>query len=418
MAGFSVTFPLGPAIQDYYIIQEHYTWGWLGSLLPFLESWSVAGVARPEFYVSVLFGGLVAGLYSFVQFLCSPIFGRLSDRIGRRPLLVGTAIGMLLSYLMWCFAGTFELFLLSRILGGMMSASFVVAGAATADLSPGKERSKGMAVIGMAFGLGILVGPALGGLAALWDLSEVAAVFNPMSFPALVAAGLSLLNLACLLRFLKETLPLEERRMHPLKLRDFLGFLRTENNVIQGLSSANFFYLFAFSGMESSLSFLAAERMGFGPKQMGMLFLLIGMVSVVTQGVFVRRWAPRLGEATVCLSGLATCIVGLWAQALAWNAFTLAVSTVIIAIAAGLTFPMFPSLVAKYSSPDRRGENIGAIRSMGSLGRVLGPLVAAYFYFTKGAYFLYCTQALVCVIPLFLVGYVTRRTYKISPLKA
>lgn len=419
MVGFSVVFPLGAAIQNYYIVKHHYFFEGFGRLLEFLQGLNVhGGGGASEFYVSVLFGGLVAGVYSLMHFIFGPIVGGLSDRFGRRPILIFTAIGMLLSYLMWCVAGTFELFLLSRVLGGIMSANLVVASACAADLGQGEQRSRSMAIIGMAFGFGMLIGPALGGLASTVDLSAWLPALTPLSAPALVAAAATFCNIVCLVWFFKETLPLENRRHAPLGITDFFSILRSEHTAIKQISIANFFYIFAFGGTEASLGFLALERFDFGSKQMGILFIFIAITSITTQGVFVRRWAPRLGEGYVCGLGLLVCGVSFLIQGAASTTSVFIASSLGVAIASGLTFPMFPSLVAKYSSADRRGENMGALRSMGALGRAFGPLAAAYLYFFKGSFFLYFLSGALCSIPFLIITYVTKKNYGLLTMKA
>ncbi len=419
IVGFSIAFPLGPAVQDYYIVKRHYFFPEFGHLLTWLEGLtSVGGALGSGFYVSVLFGGLMSSVYSLLQFLFSPFWGRLSDRFGRRALLMFSALGMSGSYLIWCVASTFELFLLSRIVGGIMAGSLAVATASVADLSSHQDkqrRAQNMAIMGMAFGCGFLFGPALGGLTAQVDLSLVFSWLTPFSLPALLAAGLSFINFLCLAFFFQETLAQEHRRHNPMTLGNF--GLKAENGFVKKIALANFAFIFAFSGIESTLSFLGCERLGFTPKNMGLLFMAVGLTSLITQGLFVRRLAARLSTATLCMLGFCLCTLAFIGMAQAYTTRGFVLANLLSAIGTGITFPMIASLVAEHSSAHRHGENMGVFRSMGALGRAFGPLLGAYLYFSKGGHFLYWTESLLCLVPLLIIHWVKKEKLQIISKK-
>ncbi len=211
LIGFSIIFPIFPAMLDWY--------------LPRLESGTLLHDAvhgllnmtagsNQGFLVSVLFGGFLGSLYSFLQFFASPIWGRLSDRHGRRPILLITTVGTALSYFVWIFAGGFWLLILSRMVAGIMSGNIAVATASIADLTDTKKRSKGMALIGVAFGLGFILGPAIGGLGSLIDFgvnfeNTGTIGLTPFSFPALLAFILALGNFLWVWRAFPETNPVD-----------------------------------------------------------------------------------------------------------------------------------------------------------------------------------------------------------------
>ena len=165
MVGFSIIFPLFPDMLDWYVEREGE-----GSLVGRLSAW-LEGLVDDRFAVIVLFGGLLGSLYSGLQFLFAPVWGAVSDRIGRRPTLLVTLLGTALSYVIWFFAGTFVALVVARLFGGMMAGNISTASAAIADTHSGSSRAKGMGILGAGIGLGFVVGPALGGMASGWDLT-------------------------------------------------------------------------------------------------------------------------------------------------------------------------------------------------------------------------------------------------------
>jgi MFS family permease len=222
LVGFSIIFPLFPSILDFYLPQGEGTNSLLGRCIAPLATWAEnSGAANPRFVTAVLFGGLLGSLYSILQFISAPLWGAYSDRVGRRRVLLLTIAGLAVSYAVWTFAASFWLFVLARVLGGIMGGNLSVATAAVADITTRKKRSAGMAIIGIAFGLGFIVGPAIGGFCASIDLTVLypqltAFGINPFSTPALVSLLLALVNLIWVARAFKETLPPEKRKKGPI----------------------------------------------------------------------------------------------------------------------------------------------------------------------------------------------------------
>ena len=217
MVGFSVIFPLFPAMLDHYLDRESLLGG--GLLTDFVRS--LQGLAfegdsqNKDFrFETVIFGGALGSLYAILQFFFAPIWGRLSDKIGRRPVLMFTLAGTCLGYGLWIFAGSFWVLVLSRILGGVASGNLSVATASIADVTSRESRSKGMAFVGVAFGLGFIIGPALGGFASQWSWGNgenLVFGLNPFSLAALISFCLALINWFWLAFSFKETLPEEKR---------------------------------------------------------------------------------------------------------------------------------------------------------------------------------------------------------------
>ncbi len=408
LVGFSIIFPLFPAMLDYYLPSGDGGSSLLGQLIAPLASWAESsGAADPRFMTAVLFGGILGSLYSILQFICAPLWGAYSDRVGRRKVLLITISGLALSYIAWFFAASFWVLVLARVLGGAMGGNLSVATAAVADSTTREKRSSGLAIIGIAFGLGFIVGPAIGGLFALIDLTEIAPSLkafgvNPFSVPALVSLTLTVINLIWVSRRFKETLP-ESKRGQPTPERRGLAVFRIFQCPEPATRRTNFVYLIymlAFSGMEFTLTFLAVERFAFSPAQNGGMFVFIGFILVLVQGGIVRRLATPVGEKRLALAGLACGVAAFLALAMAMQLGLFFGALALMAFSIGLASPTLSALVSLYSNDSDQGANLGIFRSAGSLARAIGPLVAAFVYFVYGSQSAYLFGAIVVVIPL------------------
>ena len=408
LVGFSIIFPLFPAMLDYYLPSGQGEQSLLGQIVNPLASWAQnSGTANPRFMTSVLFGGILGSLYSILQFICAPLWGAYSDRVGRKKVLLITISGLAISYIFWFLASSFWVLLLARVLGGVMGGNLSVATAAVADSTTREKRSSGLAIVGIAFGLGFIVGPAIGGLFAMVDLTTIAPSLeafgvNPFSVPALISLILSLINLAWISHYFEETLP-ESKRVMPNTRRRTLDVFRIFQSTDTNTRRTNFIYLIymlAFSGMEFTLTFLAVERFGFSPAQNGGMFVYIGLILVFVQGGIVRRLAHPVGEKRLAIAGLAFGITAFLTISISLKIGLFFGGLALMAFSIGLTSPTLNALVSLYSSEDDQGANLGVFRSAGSLARAIGPLVAAFIYFVYGSLSTYLFGALVVVIPL------------------
>lgn len=404
MVGFSIIFPLFPDMLDWYVGREGD-----GSAIARLAA-SLAGmVGDDDFAVIVLFGGLLGSLYSGAQFLFAPIWGAVSDRIGRRPTILVTLLGTALSYLVWFFAGTFWLLVFARLFGGVMAGNISTASAAVADTHRGSDRAKGMGILGAGIGLGFVVGPALGGLASSWDLTGLFegaadAGVNPFSGAAALALGLALVNLAWAAARFPETRPQgsgagEERR----GLNPFSALARLDFPGVRALNVAYFVYFVAFGAMEFTLVFLAKEHLGYGPKENAMMFVFIGLIIALVQGGLVRRLVPKRGERAVAFMGMAMTLPGFVLIALVTrqeSAAILYAGLLLVAMGSSMVMPSFSSLASRYVPDDRQGFALGVFRSFGSLARVLGPIAGGVLYFGLGSIAPYGAAAVVLLAPL------------------
>lgn len=416
LVGFSIIFPLGPSMLAWYLPREA-DGGLLSTLVQFTEQLTSGSTAGISFGTTVLFGGVLGGLYSLLQFFFAPVWGRLSDKIGRRKVLLFSVAGVALSYLIWFFSGSFLLLILSRCLGGIMSGNLSVATAAVADVTTRDNRSKGMALIGIAFGLGFLVGPALGGTAALVDLTQTHPSLahygvHPFSIPALIAFVFCAANWLLVWRYFKETLPEEKRAPKPKQSESLIRSLGNASQGVRQVSVINLFFLIAFSGMEFSLTFLAAERLGFGPAENTWMFLYIGGTLLVVQGYFVRKFVNRIGERKMTCIGLTIGVCGLALLGQAYSTAVLFTGITLMSAGIGMTSPMLSSLASLYSSEQTQGRDLGLLRSLGALARAIGPLLAAFLYWRLGATLNYTFGALLLLLPLALTIKLPREHHK------
>ena len=389
---------------DYYLPQGGGADSLLGACIAPLAAWAEAsGAADPRFLTAVLFGGALGSLYSILQFIFAPIWGAYSDRVGRRRVLLITIAGLALSYGAWALAANFWLLVLARVLGGIMGGNLSVATAAVADITSKEKRAAGMAVVGVAFGLGFIVGPAIGGFCVAVDLTEIfpsltAFGLNPFSTPALVACALSLLNLFWVARSFPETLPLEKRQAHPP------SFMHLPNPGSGACTTSLVYLLFmlAFSGMEFTLTFLAVERFAFTPLQNGGLFVFVGFIMILVQGGLVRRLSGKVREKSLALCGLASGVLAFVALAYAPGLALFFAALAVMALSVGLVSPSLSALISLYAPESDQGRAIGSFRSAGSLARAIGPLLAAVLYFKYGSQCAYFLGGLLIILPLLL----------------
>jgi MFS family permease len=402
LVGFSIIFPLFPGILEYYFEASGQS-GILNWAIPFLD-----GLTGGGHYTAVLFGGLLGSLYSLMQFVFSPIWGRRSDRVGRKSVLKITILGTALSYLIWFFSGSFEILVLGRLLGGVMAGNISVATAAVADMTTKQERAKGMALVGITFGLGFIIGPAIGGALSLVNILDFAPSLeslgiNPFSVPALVALLLTLLNFVWLKSSFTESLEEDNRDKSEAKqgIAAVLDLMSVKNPGIRQVNWLYLIFITAFSGMEFTLTFLAVERFQYTPAQNVYIFVYTGFIMILVQGGIVRRLTPKVGEKRMAMFGLGFGVVAFLLLSKSDTQMLFYLSLTLIAFSGGLVTPSLTSLVSLYSSDDKQGLHLGLFRSAGSLARAIGPLFAAGLYWYFGSSIAYLFAGLMILIPLY-----------------
>ena len=311
--------------------------------------------------------GLLFACFSGMQFLFAPLWGRVSDRVGRRPVLLLGLVGSVVAYLLFAVAEltafALPLLFVSRIAAGISGATISTASAYIADVTTPEQRGRGMALIGAAFGIGFTLGPVIGGLGHSIHVSA----------PGLFAAGFSALAFL----FAWRNLP-EPDRHQAARARGWLE----RSAVRAALATPSIARLLllavlatsAFAMFESTLSVLTEHEFGLSTPENGWLFAYIGLWLILAQGLFVRRLMPRLGEVTLVRAGTVLLAGGLAAVALASS--TVALYAVIPLTVVGFAFltPSLSSLVSRRTSPQTQGEVLGLYQSGLSLARIIGPL--------------------------------------------
>lgn len=346
-----------------------------GMILPLLPFYA------QELHASPFEIGLLFSSYSLTQLLFAPVLGRLSDRVGRRPVLLASIAGGAASYLLFALAPNYGILLLARSLSGLAAANYAIAQAYMADVSPPEERSRAMGLVGAAFGLGFVLGPALGGV-----LSHTGSGHHIVP---LTAATLSTINLLMALFGLPESLSPELRRGAAERGGSWLGItdLRVvlRGGPLRGLMVLFFLVMFCFSIMETTLALFCQERFGFGVRETSWLFVFVGIVLVVIQGGLLGRLIRRFGERSLILSGIVLMAVGLVLLPSGSRLGFLLVSLLLLAVGQGVHNPSSLGLLSRLTDERSQGGTIGLSRSFGALARTLGPVVGTWIFGAFGA---------------------------------
>lgn len=313
--------------------------------------------------------GLLMASFSAVQFVFAPFWGRLSDRFGRRPILMAGLFGSVLAYTLFGLAGSIAVLLLSRVAAGFFGATIGTAQAYIADVTSVEERGRGMALIGAAFGLGFVIGPAIGGIASQWHHAA----------PGFIAAGLSAGAFAMAVFLLPE--PPQHRERAASSFLDS-GALRRAlaTRTVPLLLVLQFTATFAFAAFESTLSLLTKERFGYDERQNGYVFAFVGIVLLVAQGGLVRRMMPRVGELNLLVRGILLMIAGLLGVAAAPGLAILLASLAASVTGFAMVTPSLSSLLSRRTPREIQGEVLGVGQSMLSLARVLAPMAGNWLF--------------------------------------
>lgn len=316
--------------------------------------------------------GLLGTSFSLMQFVFSPIWGRWSDKIGRKPIILLGLMGSCLSYLALALATSLPLIFFARIIGGIAGANIPTAQAYIADMTTPENRARGMGMVGAAFGLGFIFGPAIGGL-----LSRIGPE-APMWFASAL----------CLGNFIAAWFLLPESRTASTATKT-LGRMEAFKHaltkpVLVLLLALFFIVTAAFSGFEATFALFSEARFGFTAASIGFLFAFIGVVLAVVQGVLVHRVVKRVGEARLIPAAILCIALGLGLVPFAQSVPTLLVALGVLAVGMGFNSPSLTSMVSRLSDPDDQGGILGLASSLGSLGRVFGPAWGGYLYDAYG----------------------------------
>ena len=335
-------------------------WGIVIPLLPFYAQ---------EFGASPLEVTLLMGSYSLAQFLGAPWWGRLSDRFGRRPVMLVSIAATAISLALFATAPSLVLLFVYRSLHGFAAANIGIAQACVADLTTPETRARGMGLVGAGYGVGFTLGPALGGVLSSFGLSV----------PLLVAAGLSVVNLGLASLVLPET-------RHPGSMRSTRTIVpgalwRTlMHPTVGGVVATLGMQVMAFAAMESCLALLAKARHGYGPRDIGWLLVAVGTVSVVVQAGLLGRVVRRYGEGRAIAWGLAIFGLSLLLMAVVPGGWPFVGALSLAAVGQGLANPSLTGLISRRTATDVQGEALGAAQSVAALGRAIAPAIAGALY--------------------------------------
>jgi DHA1 family tetracycline resistance protein-like MFS transporter len=313
--------------------------------------------------------------YSLAQLVSSPLLGRLSDKVGRRPVLLISLVASTASYLWLGFADALWMLFAARLLSGAGAGNIAAAQAYITDVTTPETRAKGMGVIGAAFGLGFTVGPALGGLVAGSNPDAAA-----LASPAFVAAALSVLAFVVAFIALKESLPEASRRAPARPSRWQVARDVLTRPALRQLIVLLFITVTAFAGMETTFALWAHSAFGWGPREVGYNFLFVGVVLVVVQGFLIGPLTRRFGETRLVLGGAGLIALGLLGLPFALTLPRLLGVNVLLALGMGVLNPAITSLISQSAEIDERGGILGVSQSASSLSRILGPLVAGLLF--------------------------------------
>jgi MFS family permease len=327
-------------------------------LLPFFVQKQGGGAA---------IAGTLASLYAFLQLFSGPVLGSLSDRLGRKPILLVCLFGTAIAYAIFGLADSLPFLFLAVILDGLTGNNLTTSHAYIADITPPEERSRSLSLAGAAFGLGLMAGPVLSGFLSGYGLSV----------PAFVAAGIAMANTLYGLLILPESLPPEKRTIHPVSFNAFAqlkGLL--DIRPIRAMLIAIFLLNLAFSGLQTNFPLFSNVRFGWDAPQNGFFFAFVGVVAVFVQGVLYGRLQPRLGELRLAIFGLALLSLGMAGIALASIPWTLFPFVAVAALGSGSSIPSLSGMVSARVSGTQQGQLMGGMQTMFGLTTIIGPTLA------------------------------------------
>ncbi len=317
--------------------------------------------------------GFLFASYSIMQLIFAPVLGRLSDKYGRRPILLISILGTGVGFLILGFATTVWMLFVGRILDGISGGNISTAQAYIADITPKEERAKGMGLLGAAFGLGFIFGPAIGGILSRWGIHV----------PFIFAAGLCFANAVLLFFTLPETVtPDHPARASAAGGRGFRRLIRSLAEPQLGfVLTIYFLFVVAFSIMTTAFSLYTMFRFGYDAQQTGYLFAYVGFIAVIIQGVLIGRLVKRFGELPLILVGALFFAGSLFAVPFVGpetgGLLALLIGGGIFSFGNSLATPALSSLASKSTGPAEQGSVLGLFQSSGSLARAVGPSLAA-----------------------------------------
>ena len=360
----------------------------------------VTGLGRAE---AARWGGMLSLAYAVMQFVMMPVMGSLSDRYGRRPVILGSLAAYSFDFLLMAVAPTLAILFAARILAGSFAATFTTANAYIADISPPEKRAANFGLMGAAFGLGFIIGPAAGGL--------IGEEFGHRA-PFYAVAALGSINLVYGWFFLPETLAPENKRHFEWQRANAFGSFRhfRQYPVILPIAATMFAYQLAHWAFPSVWAYYAGERFGWSAKQIGFSLMAVGFASAIVQGGLARIVIPKFGERKAAFFGIAVAVItyfGYGAISVGWMVYPL----IAFGALAGFTAPSLQGIMSRTVPADAQGQLQGAIGSVNGVSMIVGPVMmtqifaafskeGAEIYFPGAPFILASFLTALAIIPL------------------
>ena len=348
--------------------------------------------------------GLLMSVYSLMQFIFSPFWGRLSDKVGRRPIILLSLLGASLSHLLFAYGETLTLLFAARCLAGFFGANISTAMAYMADVTDSKERSAGMGMVGAAFGLGFVLGPFIGGVATHFGVALGSVPPLGESFPAVVASAICFFNFILAIFVLQESLPPEKRQQltqRPSRWSQLKKF--GQRPVLGKVMLTYFFLIFGMANMEASMFLLVKDKFNWSLMEASWGFAFVGIIIAFTQGYLFRKGVHVFGERHLLKFGIVAASIGLFAIGFSPSVAMLALAVLVMSVGSGLANPATTGMVSLLAEEQEQGFVMGANQSLAALGRILGPALGGWLYRDVGMASPFVAAAVLTAVPLLLL---------------
>ena len=359
-----------------------------GILIPILPTF-----ATKVLHVDEMAIGIAIAIYSLVQFFFNPIFGELSDKHGRKPMIVISLFINAIGYVIFAFTSSFLLLIISRIVAGIGGSSIGVAQAYIADITTKENRSKGMGLIGAAFGLGFVFGPLIGGLLSKYGYMVT----------GFASGGFSILAFVLTLLLLPESLKQKNKQIRKRKLFDVNSFKKVFSKPLLAILVVLFFILtFSVANIYGTFALLGYKIYGFTDLQNGYMYGIIGLMSAIVQGGLLNYISKYVNDKKLIIFGSLFMIVGLGLMPYGGSFFWLAIIVTVLSFGTGTLQPTLLSMISKVTSESEQGVTLGINQSLSAFARMLGPLWGGFAFEFLGYQFPFLTGALFTLLILLI----------------